>query len=169
MADDQPNEPIGRFYSTESMSYEEARAECARLDDREKFSEHIPREVRPGEWKVSSRLRPDWRRFSTSDRLDNPVREGERFVADADTEVLVMTHWRAPFTGGNEAMLPAGTVLVVRYDQNPNAPGFGCVPEDYDRLEAVLVPEEDRKAEKYGGYSLSFVLDDIGTKLTPLA
>ncbi len=35
------------------------------------------------------------------------------------------------------------------------------------RVAALLVTEEDLKSETYGGYSLSFVLDDIGTKLTP--
>jgi hypothetical protein len=79
-----------------------------------------------------------------------------------------MTHWRAPFTGGDTAVLPAGTVVVARFDQLPNVPGFSCVPENAETLERDLVREEDRRAEKYGGYSLSFVLDDIGTKLEPL-
>jgi len=125
-------------------------------------------EVRPGEWKVSSRLRADWRRFSTGDRLDNPIRKGERFVVEHETPVEVMTHWRAPFTGGNSATLPAGTVVVASYDQSSDAPGFNCIPEDYERLETALVPEADRTAAKYDGYSLSFVLDDIGPKLRPL-
>ncbi len=51
-----------------------------------------------------------------------------------------MTHWRAPFTGGQNAILPAGTIVVARDDQRPDAPGFNCVPEDYARLETVLVP-----------------------------
>jgi hypothetical protein len=150
------------------VTYEEAVQECERRNLRNKFIEHVPGKVQPGGWNCTSRLRPDWRRFSTSDRLDDPVRKGERFIVEAETEVEVMIHWRAPFTGGNEATLPAGTVLVARYDQNPDAPGFNCVPEDHDRLEAVLVSEQDRSAENYGGYSLSFVIDDIGVKLTPL-
>ena len=79
-----------------------------------------------------------------------------------------MTHWRAPFTGGNSAVLPSGTVVIARSDQSPSAPGFNCVPENYDELEPVLVSEGDRRDGKYGGYSLSFVLDDIGTKLQSL-
>jgi hypothetical protein len=37
--------------------------------------------------------------------------------------------------------------------------------KNYDQLEPALVPEDTRLADKYGGYSLSFVLDDIGIKL----
>ncbi len=159
MADHEPTQPT---------SYEASRAECARLDARDRFIEHIPCEVSPGVRKVTSRLRADWRRLSTSDRLDDPVRKGERFVVASGAKTQVLTHWGAPFTGGNELTLPAGAVVVAQDDQNPNAPGFSCVPEEYDRVGALLVPEEDLRSEKYGGYSLSFVLDDIGTKLTPL-
>ncbi|MGO9753403.1 MAG: hypothetical protein ACLP8S_18470 [Solirubrobacteraceae bacterium] len=150
------------------VTYEEALNECERRNAGNKFIEHIPREAKPGVWSWSSRLRPDWRSFSSSDRLDDPVRAGERFRAKADIEVAVMTHWRAPFTGGDSAVLPAGTVVVASHDQLPSVPGFSCVPEDYDELERKVVPEEDRSAGKYGGYSLSFVLDDIGPKLEPL-
>jgi hypothetical protein len=150
------------------MSHEDALRECERRDARAKFIEHVAVEVRSGVWKISSRLRPDWRRFSTSDRLDRPVKKGERFVARGDVEVAVMTHWRAPFTGGQNAILPAGTIVVATDDQRLDAPGFNCVPEDYERLETILVPETDRGNGKYGGYSLSFLLDDIGVKIDPL-
>jgi hypothetical protein len=150
------------------MNYEEALKECERRNEKEKFSEYIPREAQPGVWKLSFRLRADWRRFSTSDRLDRPVVKGERFVAADDIEVLVTTHWYAPFTGGNRMILPRGTVMVASYDQHPDAPGFSSVPENYTELEEVLVPEEDRSAEKYSSYSVSFILDDIGTRIDPL-
>jgi hypothetical protein len=147
------------------VTNEEAREECKRRNARNKFIEHIPRETAPRVWSWTSLLRPNWRQFSSSDRLDDPVRKGERFVAKSDNDVAVMTHWSAPFTGGNEAVLPAGTIVVARYDQQPDVPGFNCIPENYDQLEPALVPEDTRLADKYGGYSLSFVLDDIGTKL----
>jgi hypothetical protein len=149
------------------MTHDEAVQESLRLDERDKFIEHFPVETQPGVWKISSRLRTDWRTRSSSDRLDRPVREGERFVVREDLDVGVMTHWRAPFTGGHRAVLPAGTVIVARFDQNPDAPGFNCVPEDYSGLEPILVPAEDRSADKYGGYSVSFTLDDIGTRIDP--
>jgi hypothetical protein len=150
------------------VTYEEALEECKQRNACDKFSEHVPCETEPGVWSWSSRLRPDWRQFSSSDRLDDPVRKGDRFAAKSDIDVAVMTHWRAPFTGGNAAVLPVGTIVVATHDQRRDAPGFNCIPENYDQLEPALVPEEDRLAGKYDGYSLSFVLDDIGTKLESL-
>jgi hypothetical protein len=34
-------------------------------------------------------------------------------------------------------------------------------------LEPMPAPAEDRSADKYGGYSVSFTLDDIATKIDP--
>lgn len=45
-----------------------------------------------------------------------------------------------------------------------DAPGFSCVSAEYEHLDLVLVRAEDQGAEKYGRYSLSFLLDDIGTR-----
>ncbi len=149
------------------MSREEAIAECEGLDAQQsnKFTEHVPVELQPGIWRAGSRQRADWQRFSDSDRLDRPVKKGDRFVVPCDVEIQISTHWFAPFTGGHIATLPAGTILIANYDQRPGYPGFSCVPEDYHELETTLVPFEDRKDPKYSGYSLSFVLDDIGTKI----
>ena len=146
-------------------SREEVEVECGRLNAAEPFIEHRPWDDGKGGWSITSSLRPDWRRFSKSDRLDRPVRRGERFVAREDVDLRVVTYWDAPYTGGHSARLPRGTVVVASEDQIPDVPGFGCVPEDYEGLEPVLVPDGDRTAEKYGGYSLSFTLDDIGTTL----
>jgi hypothetical protein len=152
------------------MTHEEAVRDCERraAEAKDQLHEYLPKEVKPGIWVVTSRLRVDWRRFSTSNRLDRPVRKGERFVTRDDMKVRVITYWRAAFTGGHDAALPAGTVLVAKRDQQPYVPGFNCVPEEYRRLETTLVPEEDRLHAKYGGYSLTFVLDDIGTKIESL-
>jgi hypothetical protein len=50
-----------------------------------------------------------------------------------------------------EAVIPKGTVLVAPYDAVESAEGFYCVPERYDEMESLLVPVEDRLADKYGG------------------
>ena len=44
------------------------------------------------------------------------VRAGDRFVTTEDVTALGQTHWTAPFTGGFEAVIPEGTVLVVPDD-----------------------------------------------------
>ena len=153
---------------TSPRSCEEVVDECERLNAAEPFIEHTPSEDGKGGWIIASSLRPDWQRFSKSDRLDRPVCRGERFAVRDDVEVKVATHWNAPFTGGHAATLPGGTIVVAADDQVPGFPGFACVPEDYEGLEAVLVPEADREVETYSGYSLSFTLEDIGSKLFPL-
>jgi hypothetical protein len=95
------------------------------------------------------------------------VREGQRFVLTEDHLVKGLTHWRAPFTGGFDATAPAGTVVVAR-EQHPTAPGFYAVPEDYEKLEKILVPIEEREHGKYDGYDLVFVANEIGTWFRPL-
>jgi hypothetical protein len=95
------------------------------------------------------------------------VRKGDRFVAVEDISTGVLTHWRAPFTGGNDAIVPKGTVLIALDDQKKGRPGFACRPERYEEMENLLVPEEDRTADKYDGYSLVLESADIGTRLVP--
>jgi hypothetical protein len=95
------------------------------------------------------------------------VRKGERFVAAEDFSTGGLTQWNAPFTGGNDMIVPKGTVLVALHDQNEGAPGFACLPERYEEMEKLLVPEEDRTADKYAGYYLVLESADIGTRLLP--
>jgi hypothetical protein len=154
--------------TTDGMSYDEVLAQCHQRNADDKYLESLPVESEPGVWRVNTRLRPDWKTFCTSRRVDRPVKKGERFQVIEDCEVRVMTHWRAPFTGGHKSQIPAGTVLVADMDQGTNAPGFYLVPEDYEHFQAGLVPHEERTSEKYDGYSLSFQLDDIDTIIREL-
>ncbi len=77
--------------------------------------------------------------------------------------------WRAPFTGGFRCTIPAGTVLTVESDPLPRATAVYCIPDDYAGVERVVVPEEDRRSEKYTGYALVILLDDFprGLRLAP--
>ena len=64
--------------------------------------------------------------------------------------------------------MPAGTVIVA-FDQVEGASAFGCYPEDYDRMERILIPEEERESFTYAGsYHLSFPVNAIGDLLDPL-
>lgn len=93
------------------------------------------------------------------------VHEGDRFVATRDIATSGMTHWGAPFTSGFETVIPEGTVLVASQDALEGAPGFYLRPEQYEAMETLLVPEEDRLAEAYAGYSFVFDYTDIGEQL----
>jgi hypothetical protein len=97
------------------------------------------------------------------------VRSGDRFRVTRDVESHVGLVGYAPsHSFGTDCVVPAGTVIVA-LDQVPGASGFGCYPEDYDRMERVLVPHDERESFAYAGYyGLSFRVDEIGRLLEPL-
>lgn len=90
--------------------------------------------------------------------------QGDRLVVIKAFPALGVTQWRAPFTGGFECVVPAGSLLVV-LSAHTAAEGFACKPEDYERLETLLVPQEDRTSENYDGYYLVLNKSDVGEKL----
>lgn len=97
------------------------------------------------------------------------VRRGDRFRITDDVESYVSLVGYAPsHSFGVTSVVPAGTVIVA-FDQVRGASAFGCYPEDYDRMEQVLVPEEEREHFGYAGYyALSFPVTAIGSLLEPL-
>ena len=108
-------------------------------------------------------------KYRVLSQLPHPdVKKGDRFEAMADFKTHGMTHWKAPFTGGFQCVVPKGTILVADYDSPKLSTGFGVTPENYAELEIRLVPEEDRSAQKYNGYSLSLRYGLIGKKLRKL-
>jgi hypothetical protein len=93
------------------------------------------------------------------------VRAGDRFVTTRAVPSMGVTHWRAPITRGFYATVPDGTILVATTDPAKRAEAFYCRPERYAELEGLLVPEADRAAENYDGYSLVFPLAEIDASL----
>ncbi|MDM4771333.1 hypothetical protein [Solimonas sp. SE-A11] len=89
------------------------------------------------------------------------LKKGARFLLTSPIPASALTHWHAPFTGGHKVTIPAGTIIVVDIDQAEGAPGVSCIPENYEELHTALIPEEDRRAEKYGGFSLVVLLADM--------
>ena len=82
------------------------------------------------------------------------IRAGQRYRARIDFATNALTHWRAPFTGGNEVTFPAGEVFEIVGDPPAGATAAYCKPERYDELHSRFIPKDDRDAEKYDGYSL---------------
>jgi hypothetical protein len=81
---------------------------------------------------------------------------GEIYEAIHDVEIGCLTHWRAPFTGGQRVLLPAGTKLRVEVNSSDAEPiGIYALPLEYERMQALLVPSLDVGAENYDGYSIS--------------
>ena len=58
--------------------------------------------------------------------------------------------------------------LAATTAADKKAEAFYCRPESYRELEAVLVPEADRRADGYDGYSLVFPIAEIDASLRRL-
>lgn len=88
-------------------------------------------------------------------------RDGDVYEALGDVPVQLLTHWKAPFTGGADGVLPRGTRIRVFLPATSWAPAVSepiavyAEPVDNPALEAALVPRADREHPSYGGYSLS--------------
>jgi hypothetical protein len=81
--------------------------------------------------------------------------DGDIFQAVTDVEIDYLTHWSAPFTGGDDCILPAGTLIKVEVSQsNPEPIGVYATPINYEEMEQRIISEEDRDSEDYCGYSL---------------
>jgi hypothetical protein len=89
---------------------------------------------------------------------------GDRLVVTAEHPATVLIHWGAPLTTGVFAELPIGTTLTVTHS-GPS--GFGARPDEYERLERILIPEEDLGSESYDGYSVSVSDAEVGTWIAP--
>jgi hypothetical protein len=83
-------------------------------------------------------------------------RPGDLYELSSDAEISFVTHWGAPFTGGGKGVLRKGTLVRVSAGSaDPEPIGVYADPLERSRVEAELVPETDRQAEDYAGFSLS--------------
>jgi hypothetical protein len=82
-------------------------------------------------------------------------RPGEIYELINDAEISYVTHWSAPFTGGGKGLLRGGTRVCIGDIGEAEPIGVYADALEKLRIEAELVPEADRKADLYGGYSLS--------------
>ncbi|HEX8723807.1 MAG TPA: hypothetical protein VF737_00300 [Gemmatimonadaceae bacterium] len=98
---------------------------------------------------------------------DSGVREGEAFVVLRDLPIQGLVHWAAPFTSGFGCTIPKGTVLVAFSDSPPGSATFACIATE-PAFEALVVPEKDRTAEGYAGYSFVMPCRLLGTSIRKL-
>ena len=105
--------------------------------------------------------------FSGS-HLFGKIKKGTRFEALTDIATEGLIHWNAPMTTGFQCVIPRGTILVVLRESSSCSLGFACVPENRSGFEERFVPEADRQAEKYAGYSFVFTRLALGRRLKPI-
>ncbi len=86
---------------------------------------------------------------------------GDRYRVEESFTTVVATHWRAPFSGGDEKSLPVGLEFVVSNESLPEATAIYATPDPYSDWEKILVDSETRNSAKYDGYSLGIFLDDL--------
>lgn len=86
---------------------------------------------------------------------------GDVFRSLRPIDVIVMTNWRAPFTGGNAGVLPANERFRVSFDPPATATAVHCVVERYDELHASLVPASTRISEGYAGYDVVISFESL--------
>ncbi len=101
--------------------------------------------------------------------METKPRRGERYIVEEPIDATILTHWRAPFTGGSEKTLPRGLEFVVAYDPPEQATAVSCDPADPRAWESLLVDEPDILADKYAGYSLTIRFEDLRTRCSRLA
>ena len=92
---------------------------------------------------------------------ETTVRRGERYRSVTDLTMTVMTSWSAPYTGGSEAILPAGEIFAVLNDPPAQATAVYCRPDNYRRLHKRYVRWQDRWHPFYRGYYLAIRLEQI--------
>jgi hypothetical protein len=96
-----------------------------------------------------------------------PISRGDRFrVREPYTATVLIVALAPAHTQSVEAEVPAGTIVVANEPQ-PEATGFSALPEDYERVERILVPEALRTSGKYYSYYLVFRFSDVGSLLEP--
>jgi hypothetical protein len=96
------------------------------------------------------------------------IKKGTRFQTLRELAAKGLIHWNGPLTTGFRCMIPKGTILVALRDSSSFSLGFGCVPENSGDFECKFVPEADRTASGYAGYSIVFTRLAIGRKLRML-
>ena len=91
---------------------------------------------------------------------------GQRFRSLRAVDVSGLVLLAAPATGGFSANFPEGEAVTVEFDPPPHATAISARPDRYSELEALLVPENERLADKYVGYALVISLETLERHFT---
>jgi hypothetical protein len=88
-----------------------------------------------------------------------------RFRTRREMPVLGIIMSATPSTGGFEATLPAGEILIVRDEPPDFAKGITLVPARYSEWERLVVPENERAHAAYTGYAVVCSFDRVDSDL----
>jgi O-acetyl-ADP-ribose deacetylase (regulator of RNase III) len=85
---------------------------------------------------------------------------GEVFEAIQDVEISYLTHFMAPYTGGDKGKLLKGERVIISKPNQDKPLGYYCYPINADEIEDRIIQYSDKDDPAYNGFSLS-----IDTKL----
>lgn len=80
---------------------------------------------------------------------------GEVFETIQDVEISYLTHFMAPYTGGDKAKLLKGERVIVSKPNQDKPLGYYCYPINADEVEERIIPNSDKSDPAYNGFSLS--------------
>jgi O-acetyl-ADP-ribose deacetylase (regulator of RNase III) len=80
---------------------------------------------------------------------------GEVFEALQDVEINYLTHFMAPYTGGEKAKLLKGERVKVSKPTQVKQLSYYCYPINASEIENRIIPFTDKDDPAYNGYSLS--------------
>lgn len=80
---------------------------------------------------------------------------GEVFEAVQDVQISYLTHFMAPYTGGDKAKLLKGERVIISKTNQDKPLGYYCYPINADKVEERIIPSSDKNDPAYNGFSLS--------------
>ena len=89
------------------------------------------------------------------------IKAGDKFRVMTPTRASGVSKWARGYTGDFECLIPEGTLLVAEADQAEGRSVFLLVPEDYAKMEEILVPQSISRAARYEGYYFVFGNQDL--------
>ena len=88
---------------------------------------------------------------------------GEVFEAVQDVQISYLTHFMAPYTGGDKAKLLKGERVIVSKPNQDKPLGYYCYPINADEVEDRIIPYSDKNDPAYKGFSLSIDTKSLNT------
>ena len=79
---------------------------------------------------------------------------GEVFEAIDDVQIDYLTYFMAPYTGGKKAILLEGERIIVSKPNQDKPLGYYCYPINAEEVENRIIPNSDKDAPEYNGFSL---------------
>jgi len=80
---------------------------------------------------------------------------GEVFEAVQDVQISYLTHFMAPYTGGDKAKLLKGERVIVSKPSQEKPLSYYCHPINAAETENQIIPFSDKDDPAYNGFSLS--------------